>query len=155
MLMNVSTGTGTLVHELTHALVDPDFPNIPAWFNEGFASLCEQCSIQNGQITGLVNWRLPALQSAIKDNKLRPLRDMMTDDNFYSPDRVGLNYAQARYLMLYLQEKSLLQTYYRTFRGHAKADPAGIKTLESAVAPQPFDQFEREWKTWVSALRFN
>jgi hypothetical protein len=45
MLMNVSTGTGTLVHELTHALIEPDFPGVPSWFNEGFASLFEQCSI--------------------------------------------------------------------------------------------------------------
>ena len=154
MLMNVSTGTGTLVHELTHALVDPDFPDIPAWFNEGFASLFEQCNIQNGKITGLVNWRLPALQSAIKDDKLRPLRDMMKDDDFYAPDRVGINYAQARYLMLYLQEKGLLRKYYRDFRDHAKSDASGIKTLESIVGESDFAHFEREWKSWVMGLRF-
>src|SRR5436305_4661332 len=37
MLMNVGTGTGTLVHELTHALIKPDFPQVPSWFNEGLA----------------------------------------------------------------------------------------------------------------------
>jgi len=155
MLMNVSTGTGTLVHELTHALVDPDFPDIPSWFNEGFASLFEQCTLHDGKIMGLVNWRLPALQSAIRENKLRPLRDMMTDDDFYSPDHVGINYAQARYLMLYLQEKSLLPRYYRDFRDHAKSDPNGVKTLGAIVGEQNFDQFERDWKNWVMGLRFN
>jgi hypothetical protein len=45
MLMNVGTGTGTLVHELVHALIAPDFPAVPDWFNEGLASLYEQCSI--------------------------------------------------------------------------------------------------------------
>src|SRR5688572_3916628 len=34
MLMNVGTGTGTLVHELTHALLRPDFPQCPHWLNE-------------------------------------------------------------------------------------------------------------------------
>ena len=29
MLMNINTGTGTLVHEMTHALVRYDFPDIP------------------------------------------------------------------------------------------------------------------------------
>src|SRR6185312_6966396 len=61
MLMNVSTGLGTLVHELTHALIVPDFPRVPSWFNEGFASLYEQCSLSGDSIKGLENWRLPAL----------------------------------------------------------------------------------------------
>ena len=39
MLMDVSTGLGTLVHEMTHALIAPDFPGVPDWFNEGLASL--------------------------------------------------------------------------------------------------------------------
>ena len=43
LVMNIGTGGGTLVHELTHALVDFDFPGIPDWFNEGLASLHEQC----------------------------------------------------------------------------------------------------------------
>ena len=154
MLMNVSTGTGTLVHELTHALVDPDFSNIPAWFNEGFASLFEQCTLNDGKITGLVNWRLPGLQSDIKANKLRPLRDMMNDNDFYAADRVGINYAQARYLMLYLQEKGLLQKYYRTFRDHADTDPTGVKTLESLVGAEKFNEFENQWRKWVMTLRF-
>src|SRR5690242_19436369 len=37
ILMNVATGTGTLVHELTHALIEPDMPDVPSWFNEGLA----------------------------------------------------------------------------------------------------------------------
>src|SRR5581483_7282418 len=50
MMMNVSTGLGTLVHEL----------NVPDWFNEGLASLYEQSSIQGDKIEGHENWRLPA-----------------------------------------------------------------------------------------------
>ena len=46
MLMNISTGGGTLVHELVHALIRPDFPNVPTWFNEGLASLYEQSSFR-------------------------------------------------------------------------------------------------------------
>ena len=33
LVMNISTGTGTLVHEMVHALGDFDFPCIPDWFN--------------------------------------------------------------------------------------------------------------------------
>ena len=111
--MNVGTGTGTLVHELTHALIAPDFPNVPDWFNEGLASLYEQCSLGPDTITGHENWRLPALQKAIQSGKLRPLSELIADDDFRNNERVGLNYAEARYLMFYLQEKGQLRQLLR------------------------------------------
>ena len=49
MVMNVGTGTGTLVHELTHALIKPDFPAVPDWFNEGLGSLYEQARRMKNQ----------------------------------------------------------------------------------------------------------
>ena len=154
MVMNVATGTGTLVHELTHALIAPDFPGVPSWFNEGLASLYEQSSIQGDRIEGLVNWRLPHLQKAIRAGKLRSIPELMADPHFYRNDLVGLNYAQARYLMLYLQEKRLLRTYYRAFRDHAKEDPTGVKCLEAVIAPQSLKTFEKQWRTWASGLRY-
>ena len=153
MFMNVATGTGTLVHELTHALIAPDFPTVPNWFNEGLASLYEQSSIDGDSIRGLVNWRLPALQKAIQKNTLRPLKEMMEDPRFYREDLVGLNYAEARYLMLYLQERKLLREYYRTFRDNAADDKNGIKSLEKVIVPQNFDEFEGRWREWVSGLK--
>jgi hypothetical protein len=155
MLMNVGTGTGTLVHELTHALIAPDFPDVPSWFNEGLASLYEQCSLGGTPaIRGLVNWRLPGLQKAIKADTLRPLLELIADPKFYRDDLVGVNYAQARYLMLYLQEKGLLVKYYTSFRDGAKDDPSGIETLKKVIAPKDLDAFEREWRTWVMGLKF-
>lgn len=154
MFMNVSTGTGTLVHELTHALIAPDFPTVPSWFNEGLASLYEQCSISGDTITGLPNWRLPALQKAIRFDQLRPLKEMIEDPDFYRRDLVGLNYAETRYLMFYLQQKHLLRTYYRRFRDHAQEDPTGLKCLEAVIAPQTLDQFEKQWRAAVLELRF-
>ena len=154
MLMNVSTGTGTLVHELTHALIAPDFPDVPSWFNEGLASLYEQCSLGPDTIAGHENWRLPALQKAIRSNTLRPLKDLIEDPHFYRSDLVGLNYAEARYLMFYLQEKHQLRAYYRQFRDHAADDPTGLLTLEKLIAPQDLPQFEHDWRAWVLGLRF-
>ncbi len=154
MVMNVSTGTGTLVHELTHALIAPDFPKVPGWFNEGLASLYEQCSLGPDTITGHENWRLPALQRAIKADKLRSLEALINDPKFYRQDLVGLNYAQARYLMFYLQEKGLLKQYYTSFRDGSKDDPTGLETLKKLVAPRKLEDFEKEWRAWVLTLRF-
>jgi hypothetical protein len=156
MLMNVSTGTGTLVHELTHALIAPDFPTVPDWFNEGLASLYEQSQFgpDARSIKGLPNWRLPGLQKAIKEGTLRTLPEMIGDDDFRADERVGINYAEARYLMLYLQEKNLLQKYYNAFRAAAKEDPTGLGTLRKLVAPRSMEAFEKEWRAWVMTLRF-
>jgi hypothetical protein len=158
MLMNVGTGTGTLVHELVHALIQPDFPMVPAWFNEGLGSLYEQCSISrdNRRITGHENWRLPALQQAIRKDTLRPLREMIEDENFYADGRVGMNYAHARYLLMYLQEKALLTTYYTRFRAAAAADdPQGLRTLERVISPKSLDALEKDWRKWVLSLHFD
>jgi len=154
MLMNVSTGTGTLVHELVHALIAPDFPNVPDWFNEGLASLYEQCSLGGDRITGHENWRLAGLQRAIREGELRPLRELIEDANFYDRANVGINYAQARYLLMYLQNKGLLPDYYKKFRANAERDPQGLKTLETIIGPKSLEQFETDWKKWVMALRF-
>lgn len=156
MLMNVTTGLGTLTHELTHALIASDFPDVPDWFNEGLASLYEQAQFGPGgtRITGLPNWRLSGLREAIKDGKLRPLAEMMADDDFRNDDRVGINYAQARYLMLYLQERGLLEQYYSGFRAGRENDATGLATLRQVIAPRTLGQFEKDWRAWVMTLRF-
>lgn len=152
MLMNVSTGTGTLVHELVHALMKSDFPEAPAWFNEGLASLYEQCTISGESIRGLANWRLPMLKRAIAKNQLRPLREMIEDEHFYRDDLAALNYAQARYLMLYLQERGQLKSFYAQFRDNCQVDPTGMKTLQQFIQPQSLEEFDQTWRRWVLSL---
>ncbi len=132
----------------------PDFPDFPDWFNEGLASLYEQCSLNGEEIRGLENWRLPALQEAIRDERLRPLGELIEDQKFYDDELVGMNYAQARYLLFYLQEKRLLKDFYKRFRDGVGEDATGLKTLKNVIAPQEMDAFEAEWRKWVLGLRF-
>src|SRR2546423_171645 len=49
LIMNISTGGGTLVHEIVHPFIEANFPECPAWFNEGLGSLYEQCGEVNGK----------------------------------------------------------------------------------------------------------
>ena len=154
MLMNVATGTGTLVHELVHALIKPDFPGVPSWFNEGLGSLFEQCTLADDDIRGLVNWRLPDLQRAIRDKKLRPLANMIADPDFYNDDHVVLNYAQARYLLMFLQESGQLEGYYKRLRAARGDDATGLKQLKQLIAPQSLEEFEKDWRAWVLKQRF-
>ena len=107
-----------------------------------------------GEIKGLENWRLPALQEAIREERLRPVREMISDEDFYGGDAAALNYAHARYFLFYLQEKGLLKEYYRRFRDGAAEDRAGLKTLEKLIAPAELEAFDAEFRRWVLGLRF-
>ena len=152
LVMNIGTGGGTLVHEMFHALVAEDFPEIPAWANEGIASLFEQCQVTESGLVGLVNWRLPILQRAIRKKELPSLRKMMTvgDVGFYRSR--GGNYAAARYFMLYLQKKAVLVTFYKTFRDNYKQDRTGVKFAEKVLGSK-LEEVEPEWRKWVMKLK--
>ena len=151
LVMNIATGTGTLVHELTHALIVYDFPAVPLWFNEGLASLHEQCRVRPEKIIGLVNWRLPALQKAVRAKTLRPLRELITRDDFYGSQR-GLNYAQARYFVMYMQKRELLQKFYRYFRANHAGEDAAVKAVEHIFGAE-LERVESDYLKWVMTLR--
>ena len=76
-----------------------------------------------------------------------------TTDEFYNADP-GTNYAQARYLLYYLQQKGLLRDYYRAFLAGRQADPTGYETLKRTLGRADMAAFEREWEAYVLKLRF-
>ncbi len=152
LVMNIATGTGTLVHEMTHALIEYDFPQVPAWFNEGLGSLFEQCHVTPRGLKGLINWRLPILRKAIRESKLTGLRGLTstTTSQFYRDER-GTHYAEARYFCMYMQERGLLEKFYKTFKTNFKEDPTGAKTIEKLFGKK-LEEIEKEWLRWVNRL---
>ncbi|MBN1916776.1 MAG: C39 family peptidase [Verrucomicrobia bacterium] len=158
LVMNIGTGGGTLCHEMVHAFMASNFPACPAWFNEGLASLYEQCSERRGQIVGLTNWRLEGLQKTIRAGKLPSFRELLgtAAGQPYSLDG-GSFYAQGRYLCYYLQEQGLLVKYYHAFVRNAAVDPGGYETLKVALGLKndaEMDAFQKRWEQWVLRLRF-
>jgi hypothetical protein len=152
LVMNIATGTGTLVHELTHALIVYDFPDVPVWFNEGLASLHEQCIVREDEIIGMVNWRLPALQQAISQGKLRPLQELVSNKDFHG-SQLALNYAHARYFCMYMQKRGLLKKFYACFRDHHTGSGAGVKAVEK-VFGKDIEAVEKDFIRWVMKLEF-
>ncbi len=158
LVMNIATGGGTLVHEMVHSFMGSNFPACPSWFNEGLASLYEQCGAKNGKIHGYTNWRLAGLQKAISEKRVPEFKELCstTTHQFYNRDK-GTNYAQARYLCYYLQEHGLLRKYYAEFRKNAAADPTGYETLKktlSVKSDENMKKFKKDWENWVLKLRF-
>lgn len=155
LVMNINTGGGTLVHEIVHPFIESNFPDCPSWFNEGFASLYEQCRDRDGHIWGSTNWRLNGLKEAIAERRVPAFKTLCstTRHQFYSEDK-GINYAQARYLCYYLQEQGLLKTFYHEFRKNVESDPTGYKTLQSVLGTKDMDAFKKRWEAYTAALHF-
>jgi len=155
LVMNIATGGGTLVHEIVHPFMRANFPECPAWFNEGLGSLYEQSAERDDRIVGLTNWRLAGLQKAIRAGNVPSFKALAatTNHEFYRQDK-GTNYAQARYLCYWLQEKGLLVAFYREFRANRKDDPTGHATLKRVLGEDDMDAFKKKWETFVLSLRF-
>lgn len=155
LIMNISTGGGTLVHELVHPFVEADFPSAPAWLNEGLGSLFEQSGEENGHIVGYPNWRLPGLKEAIRRRAVPSFKALTatTDKEFYDEDP-GSNYAQARYLCYYLQQEGKLVRFYKEFRATREKDPTGYGTLQKVLGEGDMDAFKTRWEAWVMKLSF-
>jgi hypothetical protein len=157
LVMDISTGGGTLVHEMVHAFLRANFAKCPVWFNEGFASLFEASSERDGHIVGLVNWRFKGLEKAIKEKRTIPFKQLTakTGAEFYNGTNYGEFYAQARYLCYYLQEQGLLITFYREFRKNVKNDPTGYETLSRVLGETDMDLFKKKWEKFMLGLRGN
>jgi hypothetical protein len=155
LITNIGTGNGTLLHELTHALMDFEMPDVPVWINEGLASLHEQCRFRNDEagpwIEGLVNWRLEGLQTVIRQGRLRSLVSLMEDQDFRGP-LVGTNYAQARYFCLYLQRQGALESFFHDFRDRAGEDPTGMAAAARALDGRSWAEIDRDFQRFALAL---
>lgn len=151
IVANVETGGGTVVHEIVHAYLFSELPNAAPWFQEGFASLYERPAYDGDRLSGLPNWRLRRLHTAIPKRWLRPFPELMALDTagFYDGDD-GTHYAQARFLCLWLQDHGLLDRYHQSLR--KSSDPTGVTTLREVLGTDDLAAFQREWEVWVMGL---
>lgn len=151
LVMNIGPGAGTLSHELVHPYMEANFPGVPAWFNEGVASLYEQPRERDGALVGTTNWRLPNLQKELRAGDTPALASLLStsSEEFYRADYDA--YAMARFLCQYLQDRGKLHEFYRAFVVD-ESDRTGKAALE-AVLGGKLDDIDRRWRRWVLGLR--
>lgn len=154
VVINLTAGGGTLVHELTHALIDFDYPEAPIWLNEGIASMHEECRIERRDnqfaLIPLDNWRLPILQDAVRTGDLRSMATLI-ESNFQGVDEAAC-YAQARYVCLYLRDLGLLDDIYCALRDNPADDSGGLTSIERVLRNGGFEgmpDFELQFRRWV------
>lgn len=156
IVLNLTTGSGTLGHELTHALAAIDFPDMPEWFDEGLASLHEQCdfSAEGNRLLGTSNWRGQILLSALDRQRL-PLLNELVSQTRIRTDQEALTYAYARCFCLFLQQKNLLSPFYRKLRANQASDPTGQSTLCQILNVNDLSSVDGEFREWLAASRRN
>ena len=87
------------------------------------------------------------------ERRVRTFKELtaLSAADFYTKE-TGTNYAQARYLCYYLQERGLLVRFYREFLANRAADPTGFDTLKRVLGSDDMDAFQKDWEKFVLGL---
>jgi hypothetical protein len=153
MVMNIKPGYGTLTHELVHPFMHANWPEGPAWLNEGLGSLFEFPGERDGHFIGQLNWRLPGVQAAIANKTVPKISALVktTETQFYDDDS-GVHYAMARYLCYWLQERGLLVKFVARAQALKATDATGLTALTEVLGGDP-DSFQKDWEKFVMGLK--
>ena len=155
VVVNLQWGDGPLLHELTHALMEFDFPDASAWLSEGLASLHEASHIrrrdQGSILEGRVNWRLNVLKGRMRVGRLPPF-ERLTEIPNLNDDAAAVNFAQARYFCMFLQRKGVLAEVYRRYRAGRREDPRGQRAVLAMFPGHTWDDLDAEFRAWVMSL---
>ena len=133
VVANLGRSMGNLRHEMVHALIEDDFPDIPAWLDEGMGSLYGSARRAKRGFRFLVNYRLRHLRAARAAGALPdfPTLAASTRREVYG-GRAPVYYALARHLLLYLESRGELEHFFAAMRAHR--DPDGhLATIERFV----------------------
>jgi len=123
------------------------------WIREGLATVVEHYTIKDDKIIGLYGYRLTRLRRGIAEGNVRPFRQLLSMSfGEFASGKPGLHYAQARFLMLYLQERGLLSDFYRGYRANVQNDRTGQKLLEKLLG-KPIDEIQKDVLEWTKGLK--
>lgn len=145
VVVNLASGDATLAHEIAHPFIEASYPDLPAWVDEGVASLFENARGAGDS--------LPRLQRALLAQKLPSVAALTagTDGDFYADPR-RLSYAQARSVMLFLHERALLPSYLSRLSRAGATDPTGFDTLLAVTQAKDAEIFQAQWEAFVLGL---
>jgi hypothetical protein len=144
--------SSTVLHEMMHILIHNDLQGIAAtWIDGGIPRLYENSGWKNGYSYVKINFGLKQLKQVIDTPDYIKLTDLARTDKFYYDGR-HFPFDQARFIMYYLNEKNLLEKFYKNYKVTMEKDHSGLKALEQTTG-MSVDQFEREWLGWMRNIR--
>jgi C-terminal processing protease CtpA/Prc/RNase P/RNase MRP subunit p29 len=143
------------VHEFTHALHFADMAarrqQHPIWLVEGLATLFESADHEDGKVAPRHNHRLTVVQEALRRERTMPWTALTRLNHMQFMINAQLAYAQARYMLFYMQEKGLLKKFYDEYTKGAgyQSDRTAADAYE-VVFGKPLPEVENDWKKWVA-----
>ncbi len=147
----VRGGRLTVLHEAVHPLVLARFPQIPAWFYEGLSALFENPRYEaNGVLHGSPRARMFDIPH--HERKLAPrvrLEALFAMDEPTFRKNEAENYAIARFVCLWLDEKGYLWPFFERFRETAWRD-SGAQAFREVVG-LTLAEAQVVWESWVIA----
>ena len=145
----------TLDHEFTHALHFADQEakrmSAPIYIIEGFSTLFESTGFVGDKLKPrLISGRFNAIRRATEQGRHIPWEQFR---NYKQSQYGGFQYAQGRYLMVYIYENDKLKKWYDTYCETYQQDKSG-KVAWEKVFGKSFSEIEQEWVTWMNGLKF-
>lgn len=148
---------GTLRHEFFHVLHWRSMSRLgqqhPVWIMEGLCSLIEDYDLNaQGEIVPAPSWRTNTVKRLEKIGRLMKLEQLTSmPQSKFTSNRPLANYAQARAVFLFMQQRGKLKEWYAHYTGHFDEDPTGLASLESVMGVTA-KELDREFREWVRAL---
>ncbi len=123
VVANLSTPLGNLRHELAHALISDALGPLPAWLDEGLASLYNEAVWKDGAYRLGHTHRLAQLRDARGAGKLPDLAALAAagEREVYG-ENFRAYYSLGRFIALYLDEKGKLAEFVYKMSGSRTAD---------------------------------
>jgi len=140
------------VHALHHADMDARGQKHPLWLMEGFAVLFESLHIQGDRIILEHSSRLYELQAFARRNRTLPFERLAALNSETLMQAARIAYPQAGYVLRYLYDLGLLNTWYEAYCEGFAQDATGLKALEKVLG-KPLREIESDWKKWVMEQR--
>jgi hypothetical protein len=150
VVVNLESGATTLAHELTHPFVEASYPNVPAWLDEGLASLYERARDREEGLESITGPELVRLKRHLEDGHLPSIAALTagTDGDFYADPR-HLSYTQMRYLLMYLEHCGGLESFLNAMRD-APRDSTGLVDLVASTGARSAEELQTELDAFVS-----
>lgn len=147
---NPSAPVGTLLREFARALHFDDQAahgqmHAP-WLTAGLAALYERAATPPDGARGLRDWRFAPLRDSLSKPAFVPLPRLLA----LEPGQIDSQaVAEARYVLLWLQETGRLPAFYRAYLESWEDDPAGKTALEQATG-SPLAAAEATWVEFLT-----
>jgi len=155
-----------LAHEGCHQFFDLAFPGfygsdeMPSWFSEGLADCFGSCEIRGGELvifttTGSAADYAPLVRDLIKENRMTPLKELLTMDHRVFMAGAQIHYPQSWSFCHFLWNKGYADVVSRLIDGFKRGKPRDEVYATSFVKDGrklDLDSLEREWIEYAKRI---